>query len=194
MMRADPFANPDCGTAAAAFRGHLRSILAANQHIGHKIAGIEQVGDQTTPEMNQVWGLSWEDRRDYYIEHRVKDQRAWYARNAGINKKSALRWAGLSCMIYAAAIIMSLLRIEYQDWDFLPIDPLIVMASSIIGWMQIKKFNELASAYTLTAHEIGLTQGDLENIGSEADLSKLVNEAELAFSREHTQWVARQNS
>ena len=60
--------------------------------------------------------------------------------------------------------------------------------------MQIKKFNELTSAYTLTAHEIGIIQGRLEEVDSEEDLSEFINEAELAFSREHTQWVARQNA
>ncbi|RWI72075.1 MAG: SLATT domain-containing protein [Mesorhizobium sp.] len=75
-----------------------------------------------------------------------------------------------------------------------PTEPLIVIAASLIGWTQIKKFNELASAYTLTAHEIGLTADLITDANSDEAFSAAVNEAELAFSREHTQWVARQNN
>ena len=69
-----------------------------------------------------------------------------------------------------------------------------VAASAVLGWMQIKKFNELASAYTLTALEISLIEDKLREVETEAELSEFVNEAELAFSREHTQWVARQTN
>ena len=75
-----------------------------------------------------------------------------------------------------------------------PIEPIIVLAASLTGWMQIKKFNELASAYTLTAFEIGIIQDRASDSMSEAEFSDFVGEAEQAFSREHTQWVARQES
>lgn len=68
------------------------------------------------------------------------------------------------------------------------------MASAIIGWTQVKKFNELASSYTLTAHEIGIIQSKVHDAQDEDAFSDFVNEAEQAFSREHTQWVARQQS
>ncbi len=53
---------------------------------------------------------------------------------------------------------------------------------------------KLASAYSLTAHEIGIIESRLATDASENEWSGLVNEAELAFSREHTQWVARQDT
>lgn len=96
-------------------------------------------------------------------------------------------------MVYIAAIVTVLLRIAKPDWVMLPTEPLIVLAASFIGWIQIKKFNELASAYALTAHEIGILQPRLDEIDDENAFSDFVNEAELAFSREHTQWVARQH-
>ncbi|AZO19537.1 MAG: hypothetical protein EOQ42_11160 [Mesorhizobium sp.] len=44
------------------------------------------------------------------------------------------------------------------------------------------------------AHEIGLTADLITDAISDEAFSAAVNEAELAFSREHTQWVARQNN
>ncbi|EBT7445580.1 SLATT domain-containing protein, partial [Salmonella enterica] len=53
------------------------------------------------------------------------------------------------------------------------------------------KYNELAVSYFLTAHEIGDIKEQFNYISSENDFLEFVNNAEKAFSREHTQWLAR---
>jgi len=88
---------------------------------------------------------------------------------------------------------MVLLHVKFVETTF-PVEPVIVLASAVLGWMQIKKFNELASAYALTAHEIGLAETVIADAKTEQDFSKAVNEVELVFSREHTQWIARQTA
>ena len=50
------------------------------------------------------------------------------------------------------------------------------------------------ASYNLTAHEIGIIRANSDSVETEKDLSNFVNEAELAFSREHTQWVARRDA
>ena len=67
-------------------------------------------------------------------------------------------------------------------------------SKSIIGWIQIKIFNEIASSYVLAAHEIGIIKTSINQVSTETNFSEFVNEAERAFSREHTQWTARRNS
>ena len=88
---------------------------------------------------------------------------------------------------------MELSRIAYPNWSIWPIEPLIVVAASIVGWVQIKKYNELSAAYTVTAHEIGLIPTTIDSPSNDALLSEFVNDAEQAFSREHTLWLARQS-
>ncbi|WP_205408962.1 SLATT domain-containing protein, partial [Acidiphilium sp. JA12-A1] len=117
--------------------------------------------------------------------------RLWYARKASRNKKSAGTWIGIGVVVYLFSATSVLTHIVEPAWTLLPTDPLIVIASSVLGWVQIKKFNELAASYTLTAHEIGILQNRIGEITSEFDLSEFINDSELAFSREHTQWVAR---
>ena len=65
--------------------------------------------------------------------------------------------------------------------------------SAIVRWIQIKKFYELAIAYNFTANEISIIETKLDSLNTEQEFSKFVNEAEQAFSREHTQWIARRN-
>ena len=68
------------------------------------------------------------------------------------------------------------------------------MAGGVLTWIQVKRFQEIATAYALTAHEIGIVRGHLAESDTNEEFSKFVKDAENAFSREHTQWVVRQNS
>ena len=189
-MRAGPF--EDLDRAPALFRNALSDVLNDASFIGDALADPPSPGDQITAGMEIVRALSLGDRLEFYKEHRVQEQRSWYSKKAFANKRWATRWVIISVAVYIFSAATVLLRIEHPDWSTLPTSPLIVIASSVAGWIQIKKFNELTAAYSLTAHEIGILKNRLDKIESESQLSEFVNDAELAFSREHTQWVARQ--
>ena len=194
-MRSAPFEDvPDARIRRAEFRNHLTEILAANRHIGERMPPDSAAEDQITESMETTRALSLGERKEFYLKNRIKEQRTWYSVKAGENKSAIRNWISACTGVYGLAIALVILRIVYPKWKFWPIDPLMVVASSMIGWMQIKKFNELSSAYTLTAHEIGILQSRIDEVDSEKEFSDFVNEAELAFSREHTQWVARQQS
>lgn len=194
-MRAAPFEDiADIRVRRAEYRNYLRDILRTNRYIGDRIPPDSAADDQITISMDDIRALSLEERRSFYLEHRIREQRIWYINKAGDNKRAARRWVVSCSSTYGIAVVLLVLRPSFPEWQFWPFEPLIVLASSIIGWMQIKKFNELTSAYTLTAHEIGIIQGRLDEVASKEEFSEFVNEAELAFSREHTQWVARQNA
>lgn len=194
-MRAEPFGDvDDVAVRRAEFRNHLRAILEANRHIGERIPPNEAAEDQITASMEATRALTLDERKTFYDAHRIREQRGWYAQKASANKKASKWWVFGGIAAYSLAILFVLLRIAYPERDIWPIEPLIVCASAIVGWTQVKKFNELASSYTLTAHEIGIIQGRVQEVASEEDFSDFINEAEQAFSREHTQWVARQQT
>lgn len=194
-MRAEPFEDVDnVIIQRSKFRGYLLSILEANRHIGERIPPNSAAEEQITTSMEKTRSLSLENRKQIYEVHRIREQRNWYALKASYNKKASKKWMIAGILTYILAIIFALLRIAYPEYQIWPIEPLIVLAAAIIGWTQVKKFNELSSSYTLTAHEIGIIQGRINEIESETDFSDFVNDAEQAFSREHTQWVARQQA
>lgn len=192
-MRAGPFEDAiSVQIPRSKFRNTLISILDANKHIGERIAGIESVSEQVTSEMERIRQAPLAERIAYYDINRIQDQRGWYNSKAVSNKRAFRRWVVVSVLTYIVAAGLALSRIAIPNWELWPIDPLIVAASATIGWIQIKKFSELAASYSLTAHEIGIIQGRVREIYSEDQFAEFINEAELAFSREHTQWVARQ--
>jgi len=193
-MRAAPFGSEDDeATTREEFQQHLRVILAANRSIGDKIPADRAAENQITSSMEEIRASDWVKRLDIYRELRIKDQLKWYNDKATENKRKSKLWVVIAIGVYLVAIGLSLTRIAHLELRIMPVETLILVASTIVGWTQIKKFNELASSYTLTAHEIGLTFGPLRQVKKEEDLAKFVLEAEQAFSREHTQWVARQS-
>jgi hypothetical protein len=192
MMRAEPFLGA-AATARAEFTQHLQLLFNENRLTAQKISSNWADADQITTEMDRVRTLNLDDRKAFYVAHRVQEQRSWYGRKATENKKIAKRWVAIGIACYVLAIILAVSRIKFPEWHIWPIEPVIVFASSAIGWMQIKKFNELGAAYTVAAHEIGLIRPRADVVHSEDDFSEFVNDAEKAFSREHTLWIARQS-
>lgn len=194
MMRADPFADAqNVHEVRREFSVYLQDILKANAHIGEEISRNPSDGRQITDKMNEVRASSLSERKEFYISDRIINQKVWYINKAKSNRSNAIFWVSACVIVQSLAIILAIARIRYdQMWNFWPIEPLLILASSILGWIQLKKFNELASAYSLTAHEIGIIESRIDQVSSEPEFSDFVNEAERAFSREHTQWVARQ--
>jgi hypothetical protein len=194
IMRAAPFAHgPSLADARAEFRTQLYRTFDSNRATADKIDPNWSADDQITAEMDRIRALSLDERKKYYTDHRLNDQRTWYMGKARENSRSANHWIIATVAAYALAFALVLARIKFPDWVFWGIGPVIVFASSAIGWMQVKKFNELAAAYTVTAHEIGFIKPKLDAVESETDFSEFINDAELAFSREHTLWIARQS-
>jgi hypothetical protein len=192
MMHATPFDVADAD-AKKAFREQLSIIFRENLETAKRITNDWSGNDQVTTTMDAVRARSREDRTAYYMEHRVGEQRKWYRKKASANRKAARRWVWLSGICYVVAAAMVLGRIAYPDWRAWPIEPLIVVAASMLGWAQIKKYNELSASYTVTAHEIGLIPSTIDSPKDDALFSEFVNDAEQAFSREHTLWLARQS-
>ncbi|RYZ84591.1 MAG: DUF4231 domain-containing protein [Proteobacteria bacterium] len=194
VTRAEPF---NAGTIEAdreKFRDHLHELFQVNLRVAEKIDHKWSAGKQITHTMDDLRSVDVQSRLDNYRQNRILNQQAWYQRKAAANRIAAGRWIIAGVVAYIVAAGLSIARIRYPDFSFFPIDPIIVIASSLIGWMQIKKFNELSAAYNVTANEIGLIMPKSYSISTDKELSEFVSEAESAFSREHTMWIARQNS
>lgn len=177
----------------AEFRNMLNNIIRTNRELGDSIGEHEDTNEQITNEMNLIRSLELDERKSYYLKNRIDEQRKWYTTKAAYNKKMQRWWFAGLIAAQALAIACVLSRIAYPDWNYWPTDTLVLIASFCISWTQTKKFNELSSAYSLTAQEIGILREGADDVGTEEQFSEFVNNAELAFSREHTQWVARQD-
>ena len=190
-MRAEPFDKQE--QIHAAFRDYLRSTLAGQHDLGSHIAGANPGGEAITPEMDAVRSQPLEVRREYYREQRLRDQMDWYGRKATVSKHAGSWWVALCIIVLLIGFVVSLLKIVYHhELDRVAIEPLIIIASSILGWMQANKYNQLAATYTIAAYQTGLILSQIEEADTEDEFARLVDDSETAFARENNQWVAKQ--
>lgn len=146
-----------------------------------------------TPEMQRVRQLSLDDRADFYISKRVGGQLRWYLGRAKKNKILSQFVFSLLCVANLVAVLLSFVN-ELNSSTELPTDLLIALSSSLVAWVQTKKYVELTAAYELTAYEIDRARSLVHSISSFAELELFVEEMESLFSREHTQWIAKRSA
>ena len=191
MMRAEPY--EDCESieiVAKQFINDLKAILDQNRSLSHSLQSTSAAKDPISHAMKHVRSSSVKDRLSVYVDQRVQNQVEWYWGKANFNKRRAKQWFWVSVVLHAVAIAMLLYRIKDPSVS-LPVEVIATAAGAALTWLQAKKHNELNSAYALTAHEIVLIKGESDSVHGEKELSEYVVNSEAAFSREHTQWVAR---
>ncbi len=193
MMSADPFGDDDPESNLERFRRLLTELIRDNQGIGEHLSGDWSKQDQITIRMREVLESPFVERKTLYSRARIEEQRSWYARRAKENRRDSRNCFIWVCVAYGAAIILLLVRIAVPQAQYLPIEVFAVVASGMIGWKQLRRFDELASAYGLTAHELGIVQSRYDSVVDDAALGDFVSDSENAFSREHTQWAARRD-
>ncbi len=195
MMKADPFLDASSlKEVNAIFRNLLNEILKSNNQLGDVLGGDVSATDQLSKYMEDVRLSSLENRKKIYLNDRIDEQRKWYADKSGYNKRQSKKFFIFLVVLQIAAIGLVLARIAYPTWQYWPTDVFVVMAGGVMTWIQVKRFQEISTAYALTAHEIGIVRGHIEDSETDEEFSEFVKDAENAFSREHTQWVARQNT
>jgi hypothetical protein len=192
MMRADPYEDsPSVLEVKKNFRNLLRSILSEHKDLAHELGGEVSTKEQISEKMCEIRNTSLTERKNFYKTYRIDEQRKWYAVKSGRNARNANLWFGVLIALQSIAVVLVLLRIAYPEWRYWPTEVFVMAAGAALTWIQLKKFRELSAAYGLTAHEIGVIRGDLESVSNQCEFAQFVRDSENAFSREHTQWVAR---
>lgn len=193
IMRAEPYFDVESiNSVKQEFCNDLKDILEQNRELGSSLSHESVTNDTISKSMLKIRTLSVTDRLNYYISNRINEQRSWYHTRASQNKRLANNWFLVLVITNSVVILLLLIEVGYKIYN-LPTPSLIVAGTSVVSWMQIKKFQDLATSYGLTAHEIGIIKEQSFKVQGERELSDFVKDAENAFSREHTQWVARKD-
>lgn len=191
MMCAEPFNGLDIQAARQKLAALLQQILQEHKDLAIELGGQVAALNQFTDRMLQTRAAAFAERLNFYVEERIREQRKWYANKSAANIFYGRLWFWTFVLVQGVAVLFTLARIAWPTWSVWPISLLVVAAGSILGWIQLKRYRELAAAYAITAHEIGFAETDSQNVNSDEALAHFVREVEGVFSREHTQWVAR---
>lgn len=191
VTRVEPFFISDT-EARTHFSSILSEIVKQNRDVAKRFStDLDEM--QITPRMESLRQSSFPDRKSAYIEGRVVEQQNWYARKNKVNDCLAKRSFILLVCFISLAAIAAVCKIRFSQAAVWPTDVFVSLASVIVSWSQAKRYSELAASYSLAAHEISLVRVQAELIADDLALSKFIGDAENAFSREHTQWIARRD-
>ncbi len=191
ISKAEPFNNSD-DIDRAAFGSKLKAIVEQNKDVAGLLT-THLDGLQISIAMDRLRQKSAEERLNCYRTHRIVDQQSWYAKKASANRKMVNGFFIALLSTIAIAIFFSIAKIRFPTALLWPTDFFVTIAAGLLSWIQAKRFQELAASYALAAHEISLIRQQSDTPMSDGDLSKFVGDSENAFSREHTQWVARKD-
>ncbi|WP_240615649.1 DUF4231 domain-containing protein [Alteromonas facilis] len=193
MMKAEPYETDGPNQQIQKeLLNDLKAILNQNRSLSNELEWTPDLGEAISSAMIDVRSLPWEKRLEVYVSERIDNQAHWYSKKSQLNKRLAKRWFVVSIVLHSLAILLLLYRIKEPSAS-LPIEVVATAASAVLTWVQAKKHNELNSSYALAAHEIVLIKGESVSVKEENHLSEFIINSESAFSREHTQWVARKN-
>lgn len=192
VSKAEPFDNADAADRHD-FSLRLKAVVEQNRDVAGLLT-THLDGVQISNEMERLRQQNVEDRAKYYLEFRIVDQQAWYARKAAYNKRMVNRFFLALMVTLGASILFAVSKVEFPTASFWPTDFFVTLAAGILSWIQAKRFQELAASYALTAHEISIIRQQASGSTTDDELSKFVGDAENAFSREHTQWIARKDT
>lgn len=193
VTRAEPF-HEDYDIAKIKFINSIRKITNQNQELKLLIsADINE--NLISYRMQELRNGNLQKRKSAYLSYRIESQLDWYKRNSRKNNFKSNLLFSIVILLNIIALVLAASRLGYIEEKIWPTDIIITIAIGLVGWIQVKKYSELSTSYSLTASEITQIKIDyfLYPINDEKAFSDFVGDTENAFSREHTQWYARKD-
>lgn len=147
-----------------------------------------------TTKMMEIRTLNMLERKQFYIENRIEDQKKWYSNKAEFNETRYNLWFIIIIVSQVLAIISVVVLISYPESDWNLVGLFTTVSSSALSWLQLKQHQELKQAYTTATQELNFISASAGRINSETALSEFVLDSENAISREHTLWLAQKRT
>jgi hypothetical protein len=165
----------------ALFLKQLESVIDVLK--GITIVPPSSAGEQISAPMRKLRISSLDDRKQAYESDRVEEQQKWYL------GKAALSWTLVILGSEIAGVTAAIMKATgIIEGDFLIFAGAAIAAMT--AWLETKQYQNLSTAYAITAIELASIRTKIRWQTNENDWAQFVNDAEEAFSREHTLWKA----
>jgi len=172
------------------FLQNIRDLTIDNKDFRELVNPSSVENHELTIDAEECRKLNLSERKTIYLEQRIKEQKTWYISKS--NKYKNVTWWYIGLIIFSetlSAFFSFLMHINF------PVSVLLANFTFILfSLLQAKQFRELSQAYFVTALDIQLIEEKYARISSENEFTQFVDEAELAFSREHILWLARRDA
>lgn len=191
MMQAEPYPYEIPGTASKNLQNDLQQLLEQNRTLFNHYQDDDDGFYSISDKMREVRDATTREKLDFYNKNRVNDQLRWYKRKSKTLRIAYIAYSVAVVLCYIAIIILMIISISKPTIKF-PVELISAISAALISWIEAKKYNELSCAYSLAVNDISIIKDNMleGQVGSQ-EVSEYVNNSENAFSREHTQWIAR---
>jgi len=192
MMKVDPYDGTLTDSEAEdRFLNRLDEILRRQPSVRSLLALNPTGGPQITQHMRQMRNETLENRRTYYLQKRIRDQRHWYAQKAMWNKGQESRWFVITWILELAAASIAIIMIIMEDIIINPIGIITTISAGILAWINARSYREPSESYGLAAQELALFEDRANQVSTEERLARLVLDVEKIITREHSIWLGR---
>jgi len=192
MLNVPPFKSTDGDSPDERFRVQVLETLTARPDIS---AALERHRDddpsEVSPLMLKTRRAPLEERRAFYTEQRLGDQRRWYHDRARSHDRGREVYFFLAVVAQLGAVVVAFL--QWRPWRLNLVPLLVAVSASVTAWTQARRHEESAKAYALAKQELDVMAARVDAARDEAAFEAAVAETEAAISREHTMWMARRN-
>ncbi len=170
---------------------NIKEILSRQQSVASELPSQSQEGTMITEHMKLVRNSSLKDRRDYYIQNRIHEQRNWYATRAKASRDQELHWAILSWILEGGSLAMLIFVVGFGELIINSVGVLTTAAAGVLTWMNARDFLRLSQSYGFARQELALLEDSAKEVTTEEKLEDVVSDSERTISREHSMWLAR---
>ena len=192
MMKVKPY---DGTIPDSQAQGHLleniKGILHRQQSVASELPSQSQEGTMITKHMRQIRNRTLEDRRDYYVQNRIHDQKEWYAARAKWSKDQEFRWSILAWILQGGALTTAIFAVGFGELVINPVGVLTTAAAGVLTWTNARDYRKSSQSYGLVCQELALLEDSAKEVSTEERLEDIVLDTERTISREHSMWLAR---
>ena len=149
---------------------------------------------EITARIREIRKLDLEQRKAVYAQCRVREQLKWYSQRAAKNRSRETKWFWGIIASQALALSAAIVLVRYPSASLNLTGVFSALAAAFVGWLQTKRYQELAQSYAVAAYELGLIAEQARHVQTDEALSAFVLNSENAMSREHTLWSAKREN
>lgn len=145
--------------------------------------------DELTPWMRETRATSLSRRREYYVAHRLDQQRTWLITRAEQHLATSRRVRRLATAFETVAIVVAVAQ-AVGSWS---IDLVGVTAAALAGieaWVQLRRDQSVALRYQHTARSLAWLRERALDVTMESEWPTFVVEAESVLLEENQAWAS----
>ena len=191
MMKMPPYQDD---SSDGGFVESLQEIRVARPSVSSALARQSGPdGSGITDFMRGVREWTFEKRKEFYIDARLRDQKEWYGRKAKKNGD----WKEYTFRTFIALQIVAIVVAVAKLSGVLTVSMVPVLmtgAAALIAWGETKRYRELGESYALAHDELEGQESVAFARTKEAAFLEFIETVEEAISREHTMWCVKRET